>query len=288
MRGKEEMLALILKAAEGDERIRVVILNGSRANPHAPGDIFQDFDIVYYVTDVAPFKRNLDWIQRFGEIMILQMPEDMGDPPPVGEEGFVYLMQFTDGNRIDLSIRPLSDLKNTVDSLSVLLLDKDQILAPLNPPGESDYLPKPPTARAFSDCCNEFWWVCPYVAKGLWRKEIVYAKYMLDTIAREELMKMLAWYVGLQTGFSANPGYHGKYLQKYLLPNLWDLLQKTYAGAGYEQNWEALLAMGSLFRTAAVPIADHYGFAYHEDEDRKVTAHLEHVRRLPADAAGVY
>ena len=62
------------------------------------------------------------------------------------------------------------------DSLSVLLLDKDGIIEPFPPPSEADYLPAPPTAEGFADCCNEFWWVCPYVAKGLWREEIVYAK----------------------------------------------------------------------------------------------------------------
>ncbi|MCX5973532.1 MAG: aminoglycoside 6-adenylyltransferase, partial [Coprothermobacterota bacterium] len=35
------------------------------------------------------------------------------------------------------------------------------------PASEGSYFPQPPTAKAFADYCNEFWWVCPYVAKGL-------------------------------------------------------------------------------------------------------------------------
>ncbi len=50
------MFDLILDTARADERIRAVILNGSRANPNAPRDPFQDFDIVYLVTDSAALR----------------------------------------------------------------------------------------------------------------------------------------------------------------------------------------------------------------------------------------
>ena len=56
MRNEKEMYDLILGIAQNDERIRAVIMNGSRANPNAPADIFQDYDIVYIVTDIASFK----------------------------------------------------------------------------------------------------------------------------------------------------------------------------------------------------------------------------------------
>ena len=289
MRSEQEMLKLILDTAQRDERIRAVIMNGSRANPNAPRDIFQDFDIVYIVSEVAPFKNNHEWIKRFGELMIMQLPEDMQDPPASNDGGFTYLMQFTDGNRIDLGIYPLAKLGEIRrDSLSLLLLDKDGMIGPFAPANESDYLPEPPTAKAYSDCCNEFWWVCPYVAKGLWRNEILYAKHMLDEVVREQLMKMLAWHIGVQTHFSQNPGKLGKYFQHYLEPELWDLLQATYADATYDHTWEALFAMCNLFRKAALPVAEHFGFEYPRGDDQRVSAHLEHVRFLPKSAKEMY
>jgi aminoglycoside 6-adenylyltransferase len=289
MRSEQEMLELIVDTAKGDERIRVVIMNGSRANPNAPRDVFQDFDVVYVVTDVAPFRDNHEWIKRFGEIMIMQMPEDMEDPPPSNDGSFVYLVQFTDGNRIDLGIYPLAKLDEIGrDSLSVLLLDKDGIIEPFAPPSESDYVPSPPTAKAFSDCCNEFWWVCTYVAKGLWREEIIYAKHMLDQVVREQLTKMLTWYIGVGTQFSRNPGKLGKYFQRYLEPELWHMLQRTYADAGYDNTWEALFTMCHLFRRVALPIAERFGFDYPHGDDERVSAHLEHVRFLPKNAKEMY
>lgn len=287
MRSEQTMLDLILDTARRDDRIRAVIMNGSRTNPNAPRDPFQDYDIVYLVTDVAPFRHNLAWIERFGELMILQMPDEMGNPPPHHEHRFCYLMQFTDGNRIDLSIIAAALLPELPrDSLSVLLLDKDGIVPPFPSPHEGDYLPEPPTVKAFADCCNEFWWVCPYVAKGLWRGELTYARHMLDEVVRAELMKMLGWHAGVQTGFSCSPGKLGKYLQRCLAPEWWDLLRATYAGA--EHTWDALFAMGELFRMAARGVADHFGFDYPQGDDDRVTAHLRHVRSLPRDAQEIY
>jgi aminoglycoside 6-adenylyltransferase len=289
MRSEQEISELILTTARANERVRVVIMNGSRANLNAPRDIFQDFDIVYLVTDVTPFRRNLQWIERFGALMILQLPEEMQDPPPSDDSGFGYLMQFADGNRIDLGIYPLDALGERVsDSLTMVLLDKDGIVGPLDPPGERDYLPKPPTAKAFADCCNEFWWVCPYVAKGLWRDEILYAKTMLDQVLREQLMKMLAWHIGVKTRFGRNPGKFGKYFRRYLEPELWRMLEATYADAGYDNTWDALLTMGDLFEMVAVAVAGYFGFDYPHGDAGRVRAHLEHVRFLPKDATEIY
>jgi aminoglycoside 6-adenylyltransferase len=60
MRSEKEMLKLIIDTATKDERIRAVIMNGSSTNPNSPRDPFQDFDIVYLVTEVDAFKYDRD------------------------------------------------------------------------------------------------------------------------------------------------------------------------------------------------------------------------------------
>ncbi|MFD3080965.1 aminoglycoside 6-adenylyltransferase [Streptococcus agalactiae] len=45
MRSEKEMMDLVLSLAEQDERIRIVTLEGSRANINIPKDEFQDYDI---------------------------------------------------------------------------------------------------------------------------------------------------------------------------------------------------------------------------------------------------
>jgi len=289
MRSEQEMLTLITTIAEQDERIRAVMMNGSRVNPTAKRDIFQDFDIVYFVTEIESFIADHTWIDCFGEIMIMQMPETIEDPPPMNDGHFAYLMQFMDGNRIDLTLFPLALMPTfRLESLSRMLLDKDGLFPNLPPAADSDFLPTPPTAKAFADCCNEFWWVSTYVAKGLWRGELPYAKALLDGIMREQLVKMLTWHIGIRTAFQQGAGKFGKYLQRRLEPELWTLFEQSYADAGYANNWDALLTMCDLFRQVAVPIAERFGFAYPHGDDQRVSAHLRHVRALPHTATAMY
>ncbi len=289
MRSEKEMLDLILDIARNEEAVRVVVMNGSRVNPNAPRDLFQDFDIIYFVTDLAPFVAKRDWLQRFGERMILQTPEAMGEPAPEGDGHFSFLMQLTDGNRIDLSLRPLSQLHRVYeDSLAVLLLDKDGVIQALPAPSEKSYLPKPPTPKQFEDCCNEFWWVSTYVAKALWRGNLYHAKDLLDCTVREQLMKMLDWHFGLQTNFELSPGKGGKNYPQRLDGDLIEMLNQSYAGIDPEDIWDALFAMTTLFRKTGREIADKFDLQYPVEDDKKVTAHLEHVRRLPSDAKEIY
>ena len=85
---------------------------------------------------------------------------------------------------------------------------------------------------------------------------------MLELYVREQLMKMLNWYVGMRTEFKQSPGKMGKYLEKYLEPDLWQMLLQTYSDAEYDHIWDALLTMGDLFRRIAIPVAEHFGFTY--------------------------
>jgi aminoglycoside 6-adenylyltransferase len=290
MRSEREMLDLIIGTAREDERIRAVLLSGSRANPDATRDPFQDFDVVYLVTEVESFKSDAEWHKRFGDIMVMQRPDDMGDPPPESRAGYAYLMQFMDGNRIDLSLYPAGQVADLLsDSLMVVLLDKDNLVPELPAPTEQGYWPKPPTAKQFFDCCNEFWWCAPYVAKGLWREQLTYAKGMLDGVLRDQLMKVIGWYMATcPTCTHHDPGYLGRYLKEALPPTVYGTLMQTYSGPDCNRTWEGLEAMIALFRSSAIPVAERLGFEYPYGEDERVSAHLRHVKLLPRDATEIY
>ncbi|HCU33054.1 MAG TPA: aminoglycoside adenylyltransferase, partial [Ruminococcaceae bacterium] len=126
MRSEKQVYDTILNFARMNERIRVVTLEGSRTNINIPPDDFQDYDITFFVTDMQSFINDDNWLNVFGERLILQKPEDMELFPAV-EKGFSYLMLFTDDVKIDLTLLPLDliDEYFTWDKLVKLLLDKD-------------------------------------------------------------------------------------------------------------------------------------------------------------------
>lgn len=279
MRTEKEMFDLILGYARKDERIRAVTLEGSRTNPNVAKDVFQDYDISYFVTDFDSFIQDEHWIDVFGDLIIMQKPEAMSLFPPELNGWFSYLMLFTDGNRIDITLIPLKDIDFYIknDKLIQLLLDKDGLFPPLPPSSDIDYHVKRPSKEFFADCCNEFWWVCTYVAKGLWRKELLYASDHMNKYVRPNLLRMLEWKVGIITNFSLSVGKSEKYLSRYLTKEEYCLLLKTYKNDTPINCRESLFAMINLFRETSRFVADSLSYTYPEDEDNNVTAYLYQV-----------
>lgn len=277
MRTEQEMYNLILGFAKEDARVRAVLLNGSRANPNAPKDNYQDFDIVYVVDRFEEFKENWDWLDAFGRRLIMQTPEIMRDPSGAGH--FNWMMLFDDGNRLDLTLIPIDrlDLIGT-DSQTVVLLDKDKILPNFPSPSDRDYFPKKPDALYYTSCCNNFFWCMQNVAKGIARNELPYAMVMYHTVVREELHDMLSWYIGCQTDFQVAPGKMGKYFQKYLPKAFYEAYEKTYSDSQPEHVWNAVYTACELFRTAAKAVGDCLGYVYNQADDDGIMEYLRMVK----------
>ena len=280
MRSSEEIKRLIIDVARKDDRIRTVLLNGSRANSKILPDKYQDFDIVYVVDDVESFISDKTWTNLFGDKLIWQLPGEMVVGQKIPEKGpRSLLMLFEDGNRIDLTLLSKKEINMNyeTDSLTMVWLDKDNLFPDIGLPNDSDYLVREPTEKEFLNTCNEFWWVCTYVAKGLVRNEIIYSKEMLETVVRPMFMNVIAWNIGIETNFSVAVGKGGKFMEKFLAPDLYKKILKTYSDHTLENNWKSLFLMmhefGQLARTVAVSLK----FNYVMTEEKNVTAYVEQL-----------
>jgi aminoglycoside 6-adenylyltransferase len=191
--------------------------------------------------------------------------------------GFHYLMLFKDGNRIDLTLFPIRNFKTdfAFDSLTIVWLDKDNLFPNIPLPKDTDYYIQKPTEKAFLETCNEFWWVSTYVAKGLLRNEITYAKEMLETTVRPMFMKIIEWFIGTKTHFSVSFGKGGKYMKRNLSSIQYDKILATYSDQQLENNWKSLFLMTALFGEFAATIADRLHFQYNLDEQQNVMTYLK-------------
>ncbi|ULL18548.1 aminoglycoside 6-adenylyltransferase [Paenibacillus sp. H1-7] len=293
MRSEQEMFDLIIGTAQEDERIRAVYMNGSRTNPHAPKDMFQDYDIVYVVTETASFIKDEAWIHQFGELLMLQEPDKndwLTGKTMNFDQSYGYLMLFTDGNRIDLHIETKECMLDgyTKDKLTVPLLDKDGYLPVIPDPTDIDYHVRKPEEGQFLSCCNNFWWCQQNVAKGIWRDELPYAKQMFEGVIRKTLDEMVSWWIGTRHDFQVSSGKMGKYFKAYLPQAYWEMYKQTYSDAGYEHLWDAIFVSCTLFRTLAQEGAECLGYTYPMDDDTNMTGYLKQVRSLPRDAKGIY
>lgn len=285
MRSEKEMYELILRTAREDERVRAVYMNGSRTNSNVPKDIFQDYDVVYVVTETQSFISDKAWIDLFGERLFMQYPDESPDYPSDKENIYGWLMQFADGNRIDLHVETIAHAKEHIldDKLCVILLDKDKILPEIPEATDEDYWVKRPTKEQYLCACNEFWWCLDNVAKGLWREELPYVQDMLNFCVRKELEKLLSWKIGILTDFSVSIGKSGKYMYRWLTKEEWQKYLKTYCAGTVEDYWDAVMLMCDLFRETAEFVGEKLGYPYNAEEGCNCRGFLEHVRALPKE-----
>lgn len=282
--GEAAVLGRVTRWAGGEENVRAVLLTSTRAWADAAVDALSDYDVVLYALDPAPLLGDGAWTGSLGPVLV-QMP------PRGGERAWgspTRLVLYEDGTKIDFTIlqaealRAVRDAPALPDELDAgfrVLLDKDGLAAALPAPAGAAYLLRPPGQAEFAAVVEEFWWETGYVAKNLWRDELLPARYSLECVLKLDMLRrMLEWRAGLDQGWAYRPGVLGRGLRARLPAAHWSALERTYAGAGTEEGWRALARTIALFRAAADEVARGLALEYPHRLDERMTRYLEGIR----------
>ena len=267
MRTETEMLDLILQTAK-TLQVKAVAMSGSRTNPKALKDEFQDYDVVYVVDDLDNLTRDLSWLDQFGKRIIEQ---EVG----LGHRR-LFLMLFEDDNRIDLTLCPTEHIQEWVDSEAgfTVLEDPEHLFESFSQNLER-YWTDPATETDFEKSCNEFWWVSAYVVKGIYRKQLIYATDHLYSICQQELLKVLAWLVASDRG-KVDIGKNYKYLFNYLPAEKEKEFLNLLDFSSVEKLTQSLFATMQLFHQEAQFFAHKMGFDYDREVAEKMIEYAKH------------
>lgn len=266
MRTAPEMLNLILHTAK-TLQVEAVAMSGSQANPKAPKDEFQDYDVVYIVDDLEDLISDLSWLNQFGNRLISQHN--------VVDHRHLYLMLFEDGNRIDLTLCPKEYIQEWVDSeANFEVIKDDKGLFESYLPSPKRYWICPPTEEEFAATCNEFWWVSAYVVKAIRRNQLIYATDHLYGICQQELLKVFAWQVASDKGI-VDIGKNYKYLFHYLPAEKEKEFSKLLNLSSIEMITQSLFATMNVFHREAQTLAQKMGFAYDQEEAKKMISYVK-------------
>ena len=265
-RSEAQMLDLIFQTAKVLQ-VEAVAMSGSRTNPKAPKDEFQDYDVIYVVDDLDNLTSDLSWLNQFGKRIIEQHN--------VLEHRHLYLMLFEDGNRIDLTLCPKEHIQEWVDSEAgfTVLEDPKGVFEPYSP-NPQRFWTSPASEIEFEKACNEFWWVSAYVVKGIFRKQDIYATGHLYGICQQELLKVLAWQVASDRG-TVDIGKNYKYLFQYLPTEKEKEFSALLAFSSVEKLTQSLFATMQLFHREAQILAQKMSFAYDKVVAEKMIEYAE-------------
>lgn len=277
MRSYDEMMTLIHTIANEDDRIRAVVMNGSRVlNPRK--DAFQDYDIVFFVNEYENFIENREWLKAFGQTMMMHTSDDMVFHPGKMDDGYMFQMLFPDKNRIDLLIRPtrVFDAHLKDDRNFKILLDKDKLSLEAPTPSTDHFFIDLPSYDVFRSCVKEILWVSPYIAKGLCRDEMLYAIEHLGHI-RENVKALLRWRVGCTHGFDTFLKKASDDLHRYLDASVWNRFLSTYVPADKHLIWAALYEMLELTKQNTKLISKELKFKDNLDALDDLRSYLKEI-----------
>ena len=266
MRNEPEMFDVILQTAKVLQ-VNAVVMSGSRTNPNAPKDEFQDYDLVYVVDDIDNLTRDLSWLDQFGK-RIIEQEVTLGHRR-------LYLMLFEDGNRIDLTLCPKEHINEWVASEAdyTVLVDEKDLFESYTTSQERFWI-HPASETDFEKTCNEFWWVSAYVVKGICRKQVIYATDHLYGICQQELLKVLAWQVASDNG-TVDIGKNYKYLFNYLPAEKEKEFSALLDFSSIEKITQSLLATIQLFHQEAQSLAQKMSFEYNQEVAEKMMRYAE-------------
>lgn len=274
MKTYDEMYDLILKTAVEDERIRAASMEGSNVTKGAVHDNFSDFDITFFVSDIREFTADHDYMKRFGDILIMQTPDDYYNEPYDynGRSRYAYLTQYKDGNRIDLTFIDVSEIGKQTEFREprTVLVNKDNFPELVDITSKECFFIKKPGEFEFFGTVNEFRWISNYVTKGLCRHEFYYARRMMEEYMMDMFIKMINWKIGIDNDFQVTTGACSKYLKNYLTDSEMLRFEGIFPSGNYEDMWEKLFLMYDFFEELSIYVAEKLGFPLDLEESHNV------------------
>lgn len=289
MQDNQVVLNRLVQWAEQRDSVRAMLLTSTRAIPDAPVDALSDYDVILVVEDLHPFFEDRQWLEDFGEVLVVYW-DPIHPDPDYGIEMVANVTAYTNEPKIDFTLWPVELLRRIIQAPALpaeldagyrILLDKDRLTEGMRPPTYAAYIPVPPTDEAYQKWIEDFFSDAPYVAKCLLRGELFPLKWCLDhDMKHVYLRQMLEWKTGLDSGWSRPVGALGKGLKKRLSPEIWSRLEEAYAGADSAENWEALFRTMALFRQVAIEVGEALGYSYPHDLDERVTAYVHKMKAL--------
>ena len=277
MQNSNEVIDKILNFAQIETNVRAVVMNGSRVNPNALKDEFQDYDIVFYVLNSKEEKYKLDqsWIDNFGKLVICQQNDF--------EAGYyIFLMQFFSGVRIDLCFRDISTLNNAIkeDSLTEVLLDKDNRIRNIPIANELTYFVRKPTGQEWDDCLNELFWIQICIIKAIVREEILLAHYFYTNIFISEIQKLVSWHIGYRYKWEVNIGKAGKWILKYLEKSIHSDFIRLFKLNTIDDYFENIKVAQVLIQCIGSKLGHALGYKYPEEYANNVIFFLDNFDKI--------
>jgi aminoglycoside 6-adenylyltransferase len=264
----EQLLEKIVAWAGAEEAVRSAIVIGSRARSENPADEASDLDIILLVTDTQPYLASAAWLEEIGQPRLTFIE-------PTGDGRFLERrVLFEGGYDVDFAFLPVEAIRQILEKgfppdIALILkrgarivLDKDGLAAQFQQAAPEPTPARPPAQSEFLNLVNDFWYHSVWTAKKLLRGELWTAKMCSDNYMKWRLLRMIEWHACAGHGWDYDTWHGGRFLEKWVDPEIIEALQPAFAAYSAEDLWRGLFATMDLFRRLATETAGRLAYPY--------------------------
>jgi len=264
------VLQNILKWAEKEEKVRGVVLVGSRAIDQA--DKLSDFDISVFVSDTESFLHDDQWVKDIANVWVYSSDKYIWENVDVPTRLVIYeggiKVDYSLWNKTIVSRLSQSDFYDTGYKV---LLDKDKLFENLRKITPTPRIKEKPSEEEFIHVVKEYWFEAYHVAKYLKREDLWLVKFRDYGSVKYYLLEMMEWYMLAKNNWDYDVKWDGKRIKKWLDKDVYDDLFKVFAHFDAEDSWNALVENNKLFSKLAKQTAQHLHYHYPSDVDGNIT-----------------
>jgi aminoglycoside 6-adenylyltransferase len=235
-------------------------------------DQHQDYDIAFYLTSemLEKYKNNRAWIDDFGSLVLYQLNS-------FGENNYIFLIQYYDGLRIDICFVNIDEIQEEIneDSLTYVLLDKENRIE-INPvPSDKSYIIHSPSGSEFQYTTNELLWLQVYILKEIARNEMELAYSLYHEILVPEFRKLLSWLAGKRHNWEINVGKSGKWLKNFIPAHIYSQCLKIYVGNGKTGIIENIRLLSQLLLEFGTEISSGSTYQYPIEDHQRTYKYID-------------
>ncbi|WP_297810091.1 aminoglycoside 6-adenylyltransferase [uncultured Finegoldia sp.] len=269
---------VVLDFSKKDDDIRSLVETGRRLNPSIERDENSDYHFVLGVSDLEKYKDSHIIENMFGDVLMLEKSDKLTYTNKINPHNVSYTIILDDITKIRIFFIKENSMQSYIneDSQADILLDKDQVLVGNSTKSDVCFRQMKPTRSEFESLVNQMFINSLNVAKGLYRKEEIYAIHMFNNV-RDNVDKMTGYYIGTNYDFNVNIGYNYEYIKTYLQKEHYERYLETYPLPELENLWSTLFKSCELFRKQGLYVADILGYEYPKRIDRDIMQKIRDI-----------
>lgn len=260
----EELFEKIKKFAEEEDKIKSMVLFGSRARSIKKADDYSDYDIIFFVDDIKYFTEKDEWLKEISDYYISFVEH-------TAVQDYERRIFFDDAMDMDFIFYNAADAERITNDPIIkawysrgyrIIVDKidysKMITGDLATGNEDNML----TEAQFNNLLQTFWFHTIWSVKKVMRGEIWSAKNCIDSYLKTLLRQVIEYHEKADKGWTFDTWHDGRFFDDWVTPKVKLELNDAYGRYDAESLNKALLKTMELFSKEARTTAVLLNYSY--------------------------